>query len=197
MYFTQFRMHPSAFYNTPNSNITVQLWVNLYRWVTREDSNFISGTITNRKIVICRQGLSMTILYPVRGPSSPLKGLFFLQAVISQYDTQATANEPCLLPWISLSGSSKVQLLHEEKVVGSQAWWSSWQTERPCQRGLGPTVPEQVTRGSPVTVVSLGWESRSPDKTIETKQDWDQVMESSQWLRVRVWINSVYGQEWA
>jgi len=40
----------------------------------------------------------MTILYPVRGPSSPLKGLFFLQAVISQYDTQATANEPCLLP---------------------------------------------------------------------------------------------------
>lgn len=84
----------------------------------------------------------MTTPYRAREPFSPLKCLFFLQVGIARYDTQATAKIICLLPWISLSGSSKVQPCHKEKPEGNQAWWSSWQTEGPREQGSSPTVPE-------------------------------------------------------
>lgn len=140
--FIQSRTHPSAFCKKPNNSITVPLWVYLSGWMTRDDRNFIYRTITKVKVVRYTWGHSITILSPLRGPSSLLKQLFCLRAVIAQYDIQATANKPYLLPWISLSGSNKVQLCHKEKAVGNQVWWSIWQTEELCHQGHSPIALE-------------------------------------------------------
>lgn len=164
----QSRIHPSAFHSSSNSNITTLLRVYLSGWVMGEDKTFFLAQLQREDC----QGLSMTIPYPAQEPSSPLKCLFFLQAGIAQYDTQATAKKPCLLLWIFLSGCSKVQVCHKEKAVGNQGRWSSWQTEGPWQQGSSPTVRDWGNQRRCGDGTQLGWEFRSWDKITGTKQNY-------------------------
>lgn len=138
-----------SLHSKSNSNITTLLRGYLSGWLMEEDTTLFLSQLQREKLSSIDKVLAWLFLMLL---SSPLKCFFFIQAGISYYDIQATAKKKSLLPWIFLSGSSKVQPCHKEKAVGNQGWWSSWPTEGPWQKGQAPQYVSEVPRESVVTV---------------------------------------------